>query len=189
MFKIRRFYDSGGFKKSWLKIFKSGTIAYMCPHCYNIIYMNGKTYSSISSSNIDDFYLNINLTFMCPFCENRVVGIELDPNIAEDISILNKKGYTTKYCCEGHISDHQYITSPYIYFNNMHYDIAKNLPKTWCVDNDYDGFIIRGDISNPKKKILEDLHKMVEKLPEVDYPITKKRPKYTGTHIEYDESY
>ena len=151
--------------------------------------MNGKTYSSISSSNIDDFYLNINLTFMCPFCENRVVGIELDPNIAEDISILNKKGYTTKYCCEGHISDHQYITSPYIYFNNMHYDIAKNLPKTWCVDNDYDGFIIRGDISNPKKKILEDLHKMVEKLPEVDYPITKKRPKYTGTHIEYDESY
>ena len=71
----------------------------------------------------------------------------------------------------------------------MHYDIAKNLPKTWCVDNDFDGFIIRGDISNPKKKILEDLHKMVEKLPEVDYPITKKRPKYTSTHIEYDESY
>ena len=44
MFKIRRFYDSGGFKKSWLKIFKSGTIAYMCPHCYNIIY-NSVPYS------------------------------------------------------------------------------------------------------------------------------------------------
>lgn len=162
----------------------------MCPHCYNIIYMNGKTYSDISSSDIDDFYLDINLIFTCSFCENRTNGIELDPNIAEDISILNKKGYTTKYCCEGHISDHQYIAIPYIYFNDTHDSIVKNLPGTWHVDSDgYDGFIIRGDISNSKKKILEDLHKMVEKLPEVDYPITKKRPKYTGTHIEYDKVY
>ena len=187
MFKIRRFYDSGGFKKSWLKIFKSGTIAYMCPHCYNIIYMNGKTYSSISSSNIDDFYLNINLTFMCPFCENRVAGIELDPNIADDIGILNKKGYITKYCCEGHISDHQYISAPYIYFNNTHDDIAKNLPKTWYVDNDgYDGFVIRADINNSKKKILEDLHKMVEELPEVSYLRGKK---HSNIYIEYDDAY
>ena len=186
MFKIRRFHDRGGLKKSWLKIFKSGTIAYMCPHCYNIIYMNGKTYSSISSSNIDDFYLNINLTFMCPFCENRVVGIELDPNIAEDISILNKKGYTTKYCCEGHISDHQYISAPYIYFNNTHDDITKNLPKTWNVDTEYDHFVIRGDINNSKKKILEDLHKMVEELQEVSYIRGKK---HSNIYIEYDDAY
>ena len=74
MFKIRRFYDRGGLKKSWLKIFNSGTLAYMCPHCYNIIYINGKTYSSISTSSsiIDNFYLDINLIFMCSFCENRV---------------------------------------------------------------------------------------------------------------------
>ena len=121
---------------------------------------------------------------MCSFCENRVNGIELDPNIADDISILNKKGYKTKYCCEGHISDHQYISAPYIYFNNTHDDIAKNLPKTWNVDTDYDHFVIRGDINNSKKKILEDLHKMVEKLPEVDKP--KKR---SHIYIEYDDVY
>ena len=187
MFKIRRFYDRGGFKKPWIKIINSGTLAYMCPHCYNIIYINGKTYSSISTSSsiIDNFYLDINLIFMCSFCENRVNGIELDPNIADDISILNKKGYKTKYCCEGHISDHQYISAPYIYFNNTHDDIAKNLPKTWYVDNDgYDGFVIRADINNSKKKILEDLHKMVEKLPEVDKP--KKR---SHIYIEYDDVY
>lgn len=187
MFKIRRFNDRGGFKKPWIKIINSGTLAYMCPHCYNIIYINGKTYSSISTSSsiIDNFYLDINLIFMCSFCENRVNGIELDPNIADDISILNKKGYITKYCCEGHISDHQYISAPYIYFNNMHCDIAKNLPKTWYVDNDgYDGFVIRGDINNSKKKILEDLHKMVEKLPEVD-----KHKKRSHIYIEYDDVY
>ncbi len=30
---------------------------------------------------------------------------EVDENIAETISILNKKGYHTKYCCSGHIKD------------------------------------------------------------------------------------
>ena len=84
-----------------------------------------------------------------------------------------------------HISDHQYISAPYIYFNNTYDDIAKNLPKTWYVDNDgYDGFVIRADINNSKKKILEDLHKMVEKLPEVDKP--KKR---SHIYIEYDDAY
>ena len=31
--------------------------------------------------------------------------IEVDEAIAETISILNKKGYYTKYCCSGHVKD------------------------------------------------------------------------------------
>ena len=30
---------------------------------------------------------------------------EVDEDIAETISILNKKGYYTKYCCSGHVKD------------------------------------------------------------------------------------
>lgn len=183
MFKIQRFADCGGIKKQWLHRSASGTIAYMCPKCYNILYANGK-YDFNIKTNID-FYVDMVFGYNCPNCENNIQAIELDPNIADDISILNKKGYKTKYCCEGHISDHQYISAPYIYFNNTHDDIAKNLPKTWYVDNDgYNGFVIRADINNSKKKILEDLHKMVEKLPEVDKP--KKR---SHIYIEYDDVY
>lgn len=31
--------------------------------------------------------------------------IEVDDAIAETISVLNKKGYKTKYCCSGHVKD------------------------------------------------------------------------------------
>ena len=30
---------------------------------------------------------------------------EVDEDIAETISVLNKKGYYTKYCCSGHVTD------------------------------------------------------------------------------------
>ena len=36
--------------------------------------------------------------------------IEVDDDIAEAISILNKKGYKTEYCCSGHISSNEYYS-------------------------------------------------------------------------------
>jgi len=36
--------------------------------------------------------------------------IEVDDDIAEAISILNKKGYKTEYCCSGHISANKYYS-------------------------------------------------------------------------------
>jgi len=40
--------------------------------------------------------------FICRHCKKIVKGIELDELIIPIISILNKKGYKTKYCCSGH---------------------------------------------------------------------------------------
>lgn len=34
---------------------------------------------------------------------------EVDDNIAEAISLLNKKGYTTKNCCEGHLFLEEFV--------------------------------------------------------------------------------
>ena len=40
---------------------------------------------------------------------------EVDEEIAETISILNKKGYKTRYCCAGHIEDDCYKVKLPIY--------------------------------------------------------------------------
>lgn len=60
--------------------------------------------------------------YVCPQCMNTLDGcdcelyppyylIHIDKNIQEHIRILNKKGYRTVYCCEGHSrGSNTYIT-------------------------------------------------------------------------------
>ena len=45
---------------------------------------------------------------------------EVDEDIADTISILNKKGYYTKYCCSGHVKD------PNIYYMYKEESILEN---------------------------------------------------------------
>lgn len=40
--------------------------------------------------------------------DNKI--IEVDDEIAETISVLNKKGYKTEYCCGGHINKYEYYS-------------------------------------------------------------------------------
>ena len=42
-----------------------------------------------------------NLT--CKNCKSYGTMVEIDDNFLESIVILNKKGYTTDYCCSGHL--------------------------------------------------------------------------------------
>lgn len=49
---------------------------------------------------------------------------EVDDDIAETISILNKKGYRTTYCCSGH-EDLQ--MGGYIYLPKEHFEVLKNM--------------------------------------------------------------
>ena len=72
MFKIQRFADCGGIKKQWLHRSASGTIAYMCPKCYNILYANGK-YDFNIKTNID-FYVDMVFGYNCPNCEIVKIG-------------------------------------------------------------------------------------------------------------------
>lgn len=177
MFQIKRYADFGGNKKQWLKRFTSGTIAFMCPICYNIIYINGKYDYKVTVPFIDEFNFDTIFNFKCPCCENIVKGIELDPNIAKDISRLNKKGYITKFCCEGHISkkEDRGSSDPYIFFENGIKISEDILPKSWYIDNNIydendnklDRFIIRGNIKHySKKQILNDLTEMINILPD-----------------------
>lgn len=62
----------------------------------------------------------------------------IDSQIALAISILNKKGYKTKYCCEGHASED--TNEAYIYFENP----INSHPKDFHIDPN-DSYTIRVD--------------------------------------------
>lgn len=64
--------------------------------------------------------------------------IEVDEDIAETISILNKKGYYTKFCCSGHVKDSR-LYEMYHRNNDIEYDDT-NLG--YMVNKDEDGFDI-----------------------------------------------
>lgn len=117
-----------------------GDIMLMCPHCYALHKMNIRAKVQLEATIIegDCGYLNIyddyKISFTCSKCENYNNGIVLDPNIAPAISIFNKKGYKTAFCCEGHGNK-----IPYVYFNysTSIFSVLQTLPITWYLDISY----------------------------------------------------
>ena len=112
-----------------------------------MVYMNIETYDIVSTYNKED--------------EDKYV--EVDPATAVHISLLNKKGYKTRYCCSGHpfINKHiivklasdiycRDITSPadfYIMLDGDHFDTIMNV----CRKNKINIFYIElNKISDPK---------------------------------------
>ena len=92
---------------------------YLCSKCFDILYSK---YHKCTK---------------CDFNNYEEVNIEIDSKLAFQISILNKKGYTTKFCCSGHALD-EWVSS-YIYFE----DKIDSCPEDWYIDDD--GYIIRGN--------------------------------------------
>ena len=88
---------------------------YLCSKCFDIVYFK---------------------CHKCTKCDYEEENIEIDSKLAFQISILNKKGYKTKFCCSGHALNN-FITT-YIYFE----DKLESCPEDWYID---DGYIIRGD--------------------------------------------
>lgn len=64
--------------------------------------------------------------------------IEVDEDIAKTISILNKKGYYTKFCCSGHLKDPR-LYEMYHRKNDMKYD---DIDLGYIVNKDTDSFDI-----------------------------------------------
>ena len=152
-----------------------GTLALMCPRCYHIekynVIANGKiAISPINSTNVQvSPFIRISHynDGPCPECGNDNYDlIEIDPNIADTISILNRKGFHTAFCCEGH---GDYGTMGYIYFVRK-YIMEKyigTLPPTWYVDLDdirREHFIIRSESSNYVEAML-DIYEWAKSLP------------------------
>lgn len=102
------------------KIFNNIRKTAMCPKCYKVFHLKydehdpifdrhhvNLTYTIDSDPNyeydlVDDF-ISIRGSFPAP-CHPEEELIMLDENIADVISQLNKKGYHTTSCCEGHLN-------------------------------------------------------------------------------------
>ena len=94
---------------------------YLCSKCFDILYSKYHKCTKCDFKNID----------------YEEENIEIDSKLAFQISILNKKGYKTKFCCSGHALD-EWVSS-YIYFE----DKIDSCPEDWYIDDD--GYIIRGN--------------------------------------------
>lgn len=154
-----------------------GYVGLMCPRCFNfdIITIHNKvsyinTQYSLNNKEYVTTVADIKYKLKCPVCSTRDYFIEIDPNIVEAISLLNKKGYHTKYCCEGHKTGTYH--NGYIYFKSD--DISKylhTLPLTWYLDTYSDipymgdGCIIRAINSPYKDEAIRDISEWVETLP------------------------
>lgn len=163
-----------------------GIIGLMCPTCFG--YDMAEIHDTMSRSNNRTFCNNRLYTFIettykmkCPSCGIRTF-IEIDANIIKTIHILNVKGYTTKFCCEGHY-DNEYVSrvhlAPEAYISFKETDILEHihtLPLTWYLDLDSyysrdNSCVIRSvdevAVYN-KKEILYDIQNWAKSLPKVN---------------------
>jgi len=182
MSKIKKIKSTCGYKKKTKDHNKikhyakyKGKIALICPECFAtyMLYVNRKIKASINVK--DDNYLNIYLGFgaFCDKCGFSGSFIEVDGNLGTTIEILNRKGYYTNFCCEGHKKNkkHSTIAQAYIYFKQdlkYFYTIKEYLPKTWYIDNndfEQSKLIIRSKKGVSLKQRMKDIQKMARDLP------------------------
>lgn len=104
---------------------------YLCLEC-------GEVYDS-NWLNINELYEYIH----CPKTSCVGILVEVDELLIPTIKILNKKGYSTKFCCSGHY-DSQHPNG-YIAFED--WVELPSIPNGFKFDEDYDCIVIRSTLS------------------------------------------
>ena len=168
-------------------------IGFFCPKCFKPII---KRYALKEEFFYDpEFIVTRKFELTCPDCGHKFEqSWYLDPNITEVIALLNKKGYITEFCCEGHYTKDQdgneYLSStPYILFS-FRKDIIfdeLNLPYPWIedsksVDNSlaykYDRLCIRYNLDaydSSKQFAIDVLKEWIGRLPTKIYSYDKHK--------------
>ena len=139
----------------FLKFTESGNIGIMCPCCNycDIIQINTTALTNMryfKDKDTCEYSVGIQPSIHaleCPDCGRyNLEMIQIDPSIVNIISILNRKGYYTAFCCEGHPDEWDdeekaYIqVNPYILFNDRTIlEYIDTLPLSWYLD--YDQFM------------------------------------------------
>lgn len=151
-----------------------GELAFVCPECSSIHYAGVKISAQLFDLNSGTDSLEINVKIKCRDCHKTFVtnlSKALDPDIAQFIVALNKKGYKTTYSCQGHIYKSGEESLSYVTFEeSLSKDKLSELPATWRadpIDTLTTGTTIRSSISKyGLSTVMEDLGKWINKLPD-----------------------
>lgn len=91
--------------------------------------------------------------------------VQLDEFIAPAIMMLNEKGYSTRFCCAGHVTASENPDSFYVFFYDFvefeEEELAK-LPKSFTLENDGRGLTIRYRTSKKIDTVLQKMEEVVK---------------------------
>lgn len=151
-------------KSKTVHVIENGKLYLMCEDCFNLYPIEQqfeantkiKSKYAITAEPSELVYFKSK----CNFCNiEDPILIELDYNIAEIISNLNKLGCRTAYCCEGHKGG---SSNGYIMFSdNKFLKMAQKL-KNWRVEN----------IDSNRLRIVYDIDKKTAALDEMKRAIS-----------------
>ena len=139
-----------------------GTLGFICPVCGRVTYV--PMYVKCVTKMVNE---SENATFpiyrvKCHTCDNEFYTmVDYDPNIVEILYVLNTKGYSTMYSCEGHVESYDQISVPYISFKDKTICDSIKAPAGWKWDNDNPGLLsLRYVMSDEtSEEILDDFYK------------------------------
>ena len=105
-------------------------------------------------------------------------AFDCDDKIAESIMKLNRKGYETDFCCEGHLDIDK---DPYISFTRIPSIVLYNnmeTPTNWYYDNKPNNLVIKRRFTDEEREIfyddelidlaMKELKNWVDKLPDMN---------------------
>ena len=123
-------------------------VGFYCKSCFNpMIYRASITINlqHIDKEETASIFLQPHYELECPKCHHINQYDEcLDPNITPMIAELNRKGYATVFCCEGHKVNQDSHSLPYIRFKyNGQKRVIDYVPLVgpWKLDGDYETLI------------------------------------------------
>ena len=150
MYTLKHIINNG--EHTW-----TGDMGLICPNCLE---------ATIYEGSVSIHRKPVHVQVLCPKCGHKFSTHAfniIDPNIVNTIAILNRKGYKTKACCEGHVSFYygeKVSNDAYVYLDNVEdVNIIEDhpLPQPWYIDKEdlaKDIFVIRCNEEN-KVHLLE----------------------------------
>ena len=149
--------------------------SFMCKSCYNTLELNSDVFADVGFTNPENIpehikhcvSYSVEFHLTCPYCSNNMVHV--DSGILKIVSMLNKKGYYTNQCGEGHRSNPDVpFGKAYIHFSHSSFALP-NIPEGFSVDRKTGTVLATHapETEEEKKICIDNLGKWAKSLPSI----------------------